>query len=114
MSERGSFVTQYIHCPKCLEVVKNYLENHIDKGKFLHTQQILSWDSKEEYLPILAGKIGGRYSGEEINFMQEIVWELEELICHPVRIAVIADHGQKIITAKPRRIKTRNEKPPKV
>jgi hypothetical protein len=98
MSERGSFVTQYIYCGKCLEAVKEVL---CGNDKYFKTQQLDSWIAGEK-LPIIAGKAGGLYSGEELHsFEFEYAPQLESKICHPLRIAVLADDGQAIFQINP-------------
>lgn len=100
MSERGSFVTEYIYCNKCLEAAKKVL---LGGGKFLFGVQIPHYDASEETtLPILAGKIGGLYPGEElVTFEEEIAPKLAELICCTMRIAVIAEKGQMVYEVSP-------------
>lgn len=99
MSERGSFCTEYIYCEKCLDAAKRVL---LRKEKHLCSTAIHDWNGDGE-LPIIAGKIGGMHSGEELlKFELDLVPELEELICHELRIAVLADVGQNIFTAKPK------------
>ena len=96
MSERGSFVTQYIYCTKCYEGVRDLLMR--DRGKFLCASLIEGWDAStgiesEKYLPIIAGKVGGHYAGEEVDAMMDIL-ETEGIanaICHTVRISVLPD-----------------------
>lgn len=88
MSERGSFVTEYIYCPKCLSAIKKIL---LRKEKYLCSVIIPSWEKRQK-LPIVAGKIGGLYSGEELNtFEYELNKKLAKVICHPLRIAVLPD-----------------------
>lgn len=100
MSERGSFCTEYIYCSKCFNVVKSIL---LHNEKYLCSVQIPTWtEHKDEALPIIAGKIGGSYPGEELFTMEsKYLYEIEKGICHEVRIAVIADSGQKIYIAIP-------------
>lgn len=90
MSERGSFVTQFIYCDKCLEAAKEVL---LGSHKSLCSQQIKGWSGNEDdYMPIIAGKIGGTYSGEEINdFEESYIPMLEAKICHELRISVLTD-----------------------
>lgn len=92
MSERGSFVTQYIYCEKCLAVARKHL---IDKEKYLCSVEIPSWiDNTSPHLPIIAGKIGGLYQGEEIHTIaHEIGPKINNEICHSLTIVVIADSG---------------------
>jgi hypothetical protein len=107
MSERGSFCTEYIYCDRCFAAVKAIL---LQKEKHLCSVVIPSWVSPgegfpDEELPIIAGKIGGLYSREEVTtFMEEYGDNIERAICHPVRIAVIPDDEDylgKIFELKP-------------
>lgn len=87
MSERGSFVTEYIYCPKCFEAVKGVL---LDRDKYLCSVQIPSWTEQE--IPIIAGKIGGLGSGDEvIEFEFELMPRIEKQICHSVVVCIISD-----------------------
>lgn len=97
MSQRGSFVTEYIYCDKCFEAAKKVL---IADDKYLAATTISPWTgSSDKELPIIAGKIGGIYSGEEfVIFEKELLLELSKVICHPLRIAVLAEDGEKIYT----------------
>lgn len=97
MSERGSFVTSYIYCAACLAAAKEVLARN---SKGLCGQQVESWEGQGKYLPIIAGKVGGSYQGEEIHtFESELIPQLETLICHELRIAVLADSGEDQIFA---------------
>lgn len=69
MSERGSFVTEYIYDQRVFEACKKVLcEDH----KYLKGVVIPVWSGCEQqsYLPIIAGKIGGLYGGEELIDME--------------------------------------------
>ena len=97
MSERGSFVTEYM-CPKCFEAAKTVL---LDNDKYLCSCVIPSWQKGNE-LPIIAGKIGAMYDGGEILSMNHLTDILAEKICHPVRVAVLCAGGQsEIILVNP-------------
>ena len=100
MSERGSFVTEYIYCKECFEAAKRVL---LKDGKFLRGVMVSSWTGcSDSHLPIIAGKIGGLYSGEELyNFEHDLVPELSASICHELRIAVIAEVGERIFVVTP-------------
>lgn len=90
MSEKGSFVTEYIYCVKCLEAAKAVL---VADGKFLRGVAIPGWQGHAD-LPIVAGKIGGLSSGEEIwDFPNSYGEEIAAAICHEMRITVLADNG---------------------
>ena len=100
MSERGSFVTEYVYCDECFEAAKKVL---LGKHKYLCSQVIETYDPLLlKNLNIIAGKIGGSYPSEEIDtFEFEFIPELEKTICHPLRIAVLAEVGEKIFFVEP-------------
>ena len=99
MSERGSFVTEYVYCVRCFEALKKIL---LHNEKYFCSQTINSWEDSPKELPIIAGKLGGLYSGEEIvSFEMETEPQIAKVICHPVRIAILAESGEKIIHIKP-------------
>lgn len=104
MSERGSFVTEYCECEKCFEILKHFM---LKQEKFLCSTLIRSWFS-DENLPIIAGKIGHNYAGGEIiGFMEDYGDDIEESICHKVRIFVIAESGEnKCFCLEPKQKKT--------
>jgi len=105
MSERGSFITEYMYCEKCFNAVKEIL---LSTGYNIHPI-VIPWSSSE-HLPIIAGKIGGLYSGEELVHMEyDIVPKIEKKICHNVRIAVLAECGEKIFTAHPEKDQPQSE-----
>ena len=90
MSERGSFCTEYIYCDKCFEACKQVLSGNT---KWLNSLQI-------HELPIIAGKIGGTYSGEEIvDMANEYIPKIQELMCdkHKIRICVHSDCNGSVI-----------------
>lgn len=95
MSERGSFCTEYVYCPKCFDVLRRRL---VTDGKFLRGVAIPMWSecaNQGECLPIIAGKIGGHSFGEELYAMEfEYAPLFENDLCHPVRIAVIPENGE--------------------
>ena len=102
MSERGSFVTEFVYCNKCFKVLCDIL---LGNEKYLMSIKIPHWNNEnieKKTLPIIAGKIGGLYPGEELDrFEVYFVPEIESLICHTVRIAVLAESGEKIFKIKP-------------
>jgi hypothetical protein len=101
VSERGSFVTEYIYCDKCFSALKKAL---IEDGYGDHASVLLGQSAKGEFeFPIIAGKVDGLYSGEEIHGMEYVIEEyVQPNICHPVRICVLADTGgEQIFHVKP-------------
>jgi hypothetical protein len=104
MSERGTFVTQYIYCPNCLEAVRNCFRKH-EAGKWFHAIQI----NMDLYpYPIFAGRISESWPGGEVfEFETEILPALEACICHPVRVVVMPENGDaRTFTANPSQEKT--------
>lgn len=99
MSERGSFTTEYVYCEKCFAAIKEIL---LSNEKSLCSTIIPSWCKQE--IPIIAGKIGSLViGGEFLTFEMEIIPQLEEVICHDMRIAVLSDSGgDKIFNIKPK------------
>jgi len=99
MSERGAFVTEYIYCDKCFNAVKSVL---LSSEKYLMSIEIPHWNGVDKPLPIIAGKIGGLYSGEELDtFRYKIIPKIELTICHEIRIAVIAEQDEEIFKISP-------------
>lgn len=96
MSQRGSFVTEFIFCPKCLDAAKKIL---VDSHKYLYSDQLTIHGSS---LPIVGGKVGDtRSDGELREFEHELIPALEAKICHPMRVAVLAEDGERIFYAVP-------------
>jgi len=115
MSERGSFCTEYVNCPRCFEILKKYL---LGREKFLCSTVIPTWEKDDPTLnyhpkpmPIIAGKIGGMYNGEECIIFRDIYKDrIEAEICHPVRVVVMADSGKtEIFELQPLRGEQRAE-----
>lgn len=83
MSERGSWVTQYVYCDDCATALVEVLAKHYDP-KYLTVTRLSN--------SIVAGKIGGLWAGEELNtFDIELRGEIEKAICHPLRIVVVPE-----------------------
>jgi len=99
VSERGSFCTEYIYCAKCFEAAKSVL---LKREKYICSTMIPTWEQSGGDLPIIAGKVGGVYAGEElVTFDQTYTEALAKVICHPMRIAVIAEVGQRFFEIQP-------------
>jgi hypothetical protein len=101
MSERGSFVTEYINCDKCLAVMKDVLLTHKDTffcGSLFSAALLPGVDGD---LPIIGGKVGGLSENEEFEDFRALQQSIGGLLCrgHSVRIAVLADSGaSQIVT----------------
>ncbi len=88
MSERGSFITEFIYCHACLDAVRAAL---LSAKEFVYQHQLCI---EGHLLPIVAGRIRGAYSGQElVDFEFVCMPELEQRLCHPVRFAVFSDAG---------------------
>jgi len=87
MSNRGSFVTEYIYCDQCFESAKAVL---LKRDKGLCSVIVPHWSSDLFETPIIAGKIGSMHS-EADEMEQEICPELAKVICHTMRIAVLGE-----------------------
>lgn len=91
MSERGSFVTSFVYCARCLEAVKSALERH---G--------LEWVpvAGAEGRGVIAGYIRAFYQGEELHIFEPIICELMETTrCH-FSIAVVGESASQIFDIK--------------
>lgn len=93
MSERGSFVTEYVYCPECFDVL---CERLCQNSKYLKGVVIPSWIPGMN-LPIIAGKIGDLAPGGEVRTMEEVLSGVNHELCHEVRIAVLCENGQSEI-----------------
>ena len=97
MSERGSFVTEYIHCSRCLAAAREVFCSH--RSKYLCAWEVPAWEGGSS--PIIAGKISGIYNGEEVHQIKCLAVEMGLNLCHVVRIAVIAESGTAFVIASP-------------
>jgi len=103
MSERGSFVTEYIYCDICFEAAKKVLNSDT---KYLKTTIVPHWGQPDLELPIIAGKIGGLGLGDEfIRMKVEIIPKLERVICHKLRIALLSEQAEEFFTVLPKKEK---------
>lgn len=98
MSERGAWCTEYIHCDKCRAGFRAFLKKTdatpLPDGKY--------WSGGEITAGVFAGRIGGLYAKEELHtWEQELEPELSPLICHDLRVAVIAEDGERFYTVRP-------------
>lgn len=92
MSYRGSFVTEYIYCKKCLAAAKKEL---------LFSDECMVLSNKFGTLPIIAGLVKETFVGGELQIFENIVQDLQANICHPMRIVVLAEVGEEIFTISP-------------
>lgn len=94
MSERGSYCTQFIYCEACAAAVA--LALNPDEGGY-HEQPV-SIDRGR----ILAGRMGGLYPQHEIEeFKGRVIPRIAAVLCHPLRIALLAEAGEQIVRVDP-------------
>ena len=87
MSERGSFVTQYMYCKECRKRMKKVL---CIGHKYLNGK-ILCDDT------MIAGKLGSCGPYGDVIMFQFQLFNKENAPCHPVRVALIPDSEKPII-----------------
>jgi len=99
VSERGSFVTEYIYCKQCVESVRQVFAS-LEQGKWFYPVQVIQGLYPQ---PIFAGRIGeGWPGGETFAFETEILPDLNKSVCHEVRVVVIPEFGEpKTFVARP-------------
>ena len=92
MSERGSFVTQYMYCDKCwgrLEKVLCTGHKYLD-GKSINDNTII------------AGRLGSCGPGSDIVMFKYELFNKENAPCHPIKVALIPDSmNAEIVVVKP-------------
>ena len=94
MSERGSFVTEYVYCGDCFAVLKDVLLR--ERDSYMAASVIPTWDIREDAspdLPIIAGKIGALGPWGEALTLDSILQTDEARLCHPVHIIIVHDGG---------------------
>jgi len=84
MSDRGTYITDFIYCSKCLFIVESAFK-----------RQNFNFNGCEKFglgSGFCYGRISGLYSGEEIDiFENEILPEIENNLCHKVRICIFPE-----------------------
>lgn len=90
MSQRGSFTTEFIYCPKCFAVIWEAFCARWERKRFEPTQLL---DSDGVHYPIIAGKIGDGDTGSENVFMRALIVELQDSrkLCCKVWVVVLGE-----------------------
>lgn len=88
MSQRGSFISEYVYCSKCFEKLKKVL---LDNEKYCTSLVIPSSFPNDEDLNIIAGKVGSTWSGGEVFEIEERLAAIEPGLCHAMTIVVIPE-----------------------
>jgi hypothetical protein len=104
MTERSSFITEYIYCPECFATMQMHFGSI--KEKYLTTL-----DSGDPNLPIIGGKIGGLGPGDDLETLTAELSKIRDRLCHPVRVVLIAETGEvwQIIASKTESIWNREQ-----
>lgn len=98
MSFRGSFVTEYIYCKRCFLCARYILVD-----KYYAASAILP-GRDNKLLPIIVGNIRDSSDGDEVSsFEEEYVLRLSEIICHQLRISLLAENSEhdRVINIRP-------------
>ena len=90
MSERGSFVTQFCYCDICVRALESALASRCKNVTVIRGS-------------IVAGYVSGGGPGDEIIDFNDCADAIAAVICHPVRIAVIAEQGEALFRIQPNR-----------
>lgn len=93
MSERSSFVTEFIYCNRCLEKLKTAL---VKQEKYLAGVQIPIAGMDGCFTRIIAGKIGSLGPMEEVMTLMD-AFNKDNAPCHPIRICVLHDDGNSVV-----------------
>lgn len=98
MSERGTWLSSRIYCEKCRKGFTRFLDS-----SGAHFPPYRHWSGMQFAPGAFCGEIGGLYAGEELHDWEyELLEALGKEICHPIRIAVLADEGQRIYEVRPK------------
>lgn len=94
MSERGTFISEFVYCKHCLDSVALAICGH----EFIDS----SISQNANGLGFISGRISGMAPGSELlTFELDIIPKIEGEICKPVRIAVLAESCSKIYNIQP-------------
>lgn len=97
MSQRSSFVTEYVYCDKCFAALKEVL---LDNQKYLTSLAVPSWEGEGKELPIIAGKVGGLGRGDEYLLIKQLLEDAD--VCHEVLVALLLEtEGTILLSRKP-------------
>lgn len=93
MSDRGSFVSEYVYCDKCFKSICDYFNNE-------YSEPIITVPGRN----IIAGglrDLGGNWAA--IEFEHQIIEELSKIVCHSVKFALLPEDREVLtLTAIPK------------
>lgn len=95
MSERGSFVTEYIYNESDYKIIRKALDKN---SKYLCISPPAYWDYKENEMPIVSGKVGESACGMEwLTIASALVGVKTE---YDIRIVIMEDIGDILLLIK--------------
>lgn len=99
MSEHGTFATEFVWCLACERAIEHVLSRHVSReSKRMHSYTITAEELGTFRRTMFYGEISGLYSGEGIHvFEGQINPELQDVICHPLRVVVMAENGDNML-----------------
>ena len=90
MSNRGSFVTEYVYCSECFEKLKKVL---LDKEKYCSSIVLPSSFPNDDDLNIIAGKVGSTWPrGGEVFEIEQRLANIEPNRCCAMTVVVIPEN----------------------
>lgn len=98
MSERGTWVSSRMYCKACIAGFTRFLDS-----SGAHFPPYRHWSGMQFAPGAFVGEMGGLYAGQELHDWEALLPELQKQICHPLRIAVLADEGEKVYSLHPSR-----------
>ena len=87
MSERCSFVTEFIYCDKCFDSLIVNMER-LREEKFFEP-------FRNGRFNIISGKIGGLFDGNSFLRIEELADDLSHNLCHDVRVVVVSEETSR-------------------
>jgi len=98
MSERGTWMTDFIYCGETVTALREYFQaERCPDNKYFTVQDLF----EHQHCGAFCGRIGGMYPGEELHSMEELVPEIKQIIKTPIRICVFAEDGSQIFEIEP-------------
>lgn len=91
MSERGTFVTEWMYCEACREQALRVLSGIPDLD-VIHGHSVI------------AGRVSSSFVGGEVHVIEfDAAKELSSVLCHPLRISVLCDDAtsDRVVVIRP-------------
>lgn len=102
MSERWSFVSEYIYCNDCAKAVHKVMQEMYGVGPDELTDNYRCWDKLGEHGSIVVGFGGGLCVQDSKDWMNELIAKVTKKACHRIRFAALYDNeGQELFNAAP-------------